>query len=71
MFWDVSDASWKESELKKNNCDIYKFDCICLINCGNCNILKLNYYKNWCIEINCIYVIEMWRWFNENCKKLW
>ena len=56
MFWDISNASWKESELKEGNCES---DCTHLTGCDSCNVLKLNCCKDWHAETDCVYVIKV------------
>ena len=71
MFWGVSGASWRGFGLKEGNCDICWSDCTCLTGCGSCNALRLNCCKGWCAETDCVCVIEMWGWSDEDCKELW
>ena len=71
MFWAVSGASSSGSGLEEGDCDICGSDHTCLTGCGSCNALKSSCCKNWCAETDCVYVIEVLKWSDEDCKGLW
>ena len=69
IFWAVSGTNLSESGLKEGNCDICESDCTHLTGCGDCNALRLSCCKDWCAETDCVCVIEVLKWSDENCKK--
>ena len=71
MFWDVLGASWTGSGLKKGNYDICESNWSCLTDCGSCNVLEWSCCKDWYAETDCVCVIEVLMWSDEDCKKLW
>ena len=70
MFQAVSGASSSEFRLEEGDCDICESDHTHLTGCGNCNALRLNCCKDWYAGTDCVCVIEVLKWSDEDCKEL-